>query len=140
MPQIGGDSLSRVLRRLKRLYPNTVNNLDDDCAVIPLPSLQVASSSSDGPPSFDRHSDNLDSRKLLQSVDFFRSFLNDPFTFGKIAAIHSLSDLHAMGVSGAAASAIALVRNRGMVHAHTRKGCFFFFFFFVRFPMGRITM
>lgn len=36
-------------------------------------------------------------RLCLQSLDQFRSFLSDPFLFGRIAAQHALSDVYAMG-------------------------------------------
>ncbi len=36
-------------------------------------------------------------RALVQTVDFFTPIVNDPFKFGRIAAVNSLSDVYAMG-------------------------------------------
>jgi selenide, water dikinase len=44
---------------------------------------------------------------LVQTVDFFTPIVDDPFTFGQIAAVNSLSDVYAMG--GRPLSALSLV-------------------------------
>lgn len=38
-----------------------------------------------------------DGRALIQTVDFFPPMVDDPFTFGQIAAANALSDVYAMG-------------------------------------------
>jgi selenide,water dikinase len=45
----------------------------------------------------------------VQTVDYFKAFVNDPHLFGKVAALHSLSDLYAMNARPFAAMAIATV-------------------------------
>jgi len=44
---------------------------------------------------------------LVETVDFFTPIVDDPFTFGQIAAVNSLSDVYAMG--GRPLNALALV-------------------------------
>jgi selenide,water dikinase len=44
---------------------------------------------------------------LVQTVDFFTPIVDDPYTFGQIAAVNSLSDVYAMG--GRPVSALAMV-------------------------------
>jgi selenide,water dikinase len=51
----------------------------------------------------------IDSRRLpidVFSVDFFPAFLDDPYLFGRVAALHALSDLWAMGARPVGAQAL----------------------------------
>ena len=38
-----------------------------------------------------------DQTAVVQTVDFFTPIVDDPFTYGEIAAANSLSDIYAMG-------------------------------------------
>jgi selenide, water dikinase len=88
--KVGADVLAAALAGLPRLSSADVAiGLDapDDAAVM-LPPRGMA---------------------VVQSVDHFRAFIDDPFVFGEIAAAHALSDLHAMGARPWTALAVAAV-------------------------------
>jgi selenide, water dikinase len=48
-----------------------------------------------------------DTRALVQTVDFFTPIVDDPFTYGEIAAANALSDVYAMGGRPLTALAVA---------------------------------
>ena len=80
--------LDSVLRRLPRpTDPNVLVGFDtNDDAGVYLLSPEMA---------------------MVQTVDFFTPIVDDPFTFGQIAAANSLSDVYAMG--GKPVSALSIV-------------------------------
>lgn len=91
--KVGAQVLDRALRRVQHLIrprPEVVAGLGvskgDDAALVRLP---------DKP-----------NMLLVHTLDYFKSFVSDPFIFGRIAANHSLSDIHAM--NGDAVTCLAL--------------------------------
>jgi selenide,water dikinase len=93
---------------LKR--PEVVIGMDspDDCAVVAFPNEQehfFPLSSAPSSPSPAASPTHLN----VHTVDFFRSFYEDPFIFGKVAACHALSDCHAMGVPAVSALAVVVL-------------------------------
>jgi selenide,water dikinase len=86
--KVGSDILARVMQRLSAPERDDVLiglNSPDDAAVIQVPSGMVS----------------------IQTVDFFRAFIDDAYLFGAIAANHSLGDILAMGASPVSAMAMA---------------------------------
>ena len=77
--KLGAGVLSRILERLPRgeADPNLLVGFDshDDAAVYRL----------------------ADDLAVVQTVDFFPPMVDDPYTFGQIAAANALSDVYAMG-------------------------------------------
>ena len=94
--KVGATTLSRVLnvvherqlqRARQRSFPPPPPFERDDAAVVPIQGRGA----------------------MIHTIDYFRSFILDPFTFGKVAAVHALSDIHAMGAMAQTALAVAVV-------------------------------
>jgi selenide,water dikinase len=60
---------------------------------LPHPNLLVGNSSKDDAAAFDLGNGTA----VLSTTDFFMPIVDDPFTFGRIAATNALSDIYAMG-------------------------------------------
>ena len=88
--KVGSGILTRVMQRLPTHQRDDVligRDSPDDSAMLAVPSGKV----------------------MVQSVDYFRAFIDDPYQFGAIAANHSLGDVYAMGAEPQSVLAIATV-------------------------------
>lgn len=88
--KVGATVLSRVMQRLPVSQRDDVligRDAPDDCAMLEVPPGKL----------------------MVQSVDYFRAFISDTYTFGAIAANHALGDVFAMGAEAQSVLAIATV-------------------------------
>jgi selenide,water dikinase len=92
--KVGSSTLEKVLQRLQVAYPPTQRDdilvglgTPDDAAVIQVPSGKL----------------------MVQTVDYFRSLISDPYVFGQISTNHCLSDIFAMGATPQSALALVTV-------------------------------
>lgn len=90
--KVGSSVLKRVLQRLQPaivMRPEVLMGVEsaEDAAVVEFPPGKVS----------------------VSTVDFFRAFMGDMYTFGRISALHALSDLFAMGAEPVSAMALATI-------------------------------
>jgi selenide,water dikinase len=103
--KISSDVLSAVLKRLD--IP------DDPRILMGCRAGEDAAVHRVRPESF---SDEPDKLVEVQTVDYFKAFVDDPYLFGRVAALNALSDLYAMNARPFSALAIAtLPQARGPV-------------------------
>ena len=77
-----------------KISPATLESiLQTTRKVLPHPNLLVGNSTKDDAAAFDLGNGT----SVLSTTDFFMPIVDDPFTFGKIAATNALSDIYAMG-------------------------------------------
>ncbi|GMH87259.1 hypothetical protein TrST_g6475 [Triparma strigata] len=102
--KVGASTLSRVLKVVRerrhkqeqklgsssaeknKAIPTSLSSMDDCAVCLPPPPNCMT----------------------VHTIDFFRSFISDPFVFGRVSAVHSLSDCHAMGAIPQTALALAV--------------------------------
>lgn len=88
--KVGASVLARVMERLPQHARDDVllgRDTPDDAAMLQVPANMA----------------------LVQSIDYFRAFIDDAYTFGAITANHALGDLYAMGAEPQSALALATV-------------------------------
>jgi selenide,water dikinase len=96
--KVGSDALQDVLRRLDGNAAVDAGTTLDDAAIFTPPSGQ----------------------QMVQTIDHFRAFIDDPYMIGRIGANHCLGDIYAMGATPDSALALANIPfSQGRIMADT---------------------
>lgn len=86
--KVGHNTLSRVLQKLHVPGdPSVLKGIGDDAAILDVPA----------------------GKQMIQTIDYFRDFVNEPYTLGRIGVIHALGDIWAMGAQPHAALVLATI-------------------------------
>jgi len=89
--KVAGDALSKILNQLKTSPALDQSNLGEDAARL-----------------------NIDTEKqIFQSVDSFHGLVSDPFEQGRIATLHAMSDIFAMGGTAHSIQALISIAHAG---------------------------
>jgi len=89
--KVGQGLLERALKAVKHLHTareEVITGAGDDAALLLAPAP---------------------GKLLVQTIDYFRSFISDPYMLGRVAAVHALSDLHAMNAEPVSALALCVL-------------------------------
>lgn len=97
--KVGGPVLHRVLTRLRTSHPSVVSvpaDRDDIIAGLDAPDDAAVFTPPPG-------------RCVVQTTDHLSALVDDPFVFGRLATVHAMSDILAMGAEPHSALVTALV-------------------------------
>ena len=91
--KVGASVLKRALQRVAAYghsRPEVVTGPGDDCALVRSPQA-------------------TEGQLMVHTIDYFKSFISDPYVFGQIAANHALSDIFAMNAEPVTAMALCVL-------------------------------
>ncbi|MCR5684199.1 MAG: selenide, water dikinase SelD [Lachnospiraceae bacterium] len=124
-PNTGNVRLTRLAKCAgcgAKVGAGTLSKLVKGLETIQLPGLLVGFDTSDDACVYKIN----DETALVQTLDFFPPIVDDPFTFGQIAAANALSDIYAMGGEPKLALNIMAVTkdmDEASIHDILRGGC-----------------
>ncbi|KAK3268150.1 hypothetical protein CYMTET_23329, partial [Cymbomonas tetramitiformis] len=105
--KVGASVLERTMQRLKHGDPS--GDSPDGTGIPTRPDVLVGMDAPDDCAVVLADPDAPAGPVTVHTVDFFRSFVGDDYLFGRIAAIHAISDCHAMNAHPQTALAMAVL-------------------------------